>query len=199
MPDLTAGLEAAAGYLGDRGVLDRCRLLEGDFFHSVPPGDVYFLREILHDWPDADALGILNVIRRDAPAGSALLLIDRVLPDRVTEGHRHQSAGYATDVLYTLGSSALYALLVLKLGWARLASSSGSRRCLARRCSGRPRSRDPDSPMAERSGSPRSFEARALGRYHAAVRSRTSQEDCRPRIARGAGRARGSRPPTGKV
>ena len=41
---------------------DRCELAAADFFKSVPEGgDVYVLAQILHDWPDHDALGILRV------------------------------------------------------------------------------------------------------------------------------------------
>ena len=41
----------AAAYLAEQGVGDRCRIVEGDFFASVPDGgDVYLLKSVLHDW-----------------------------------------------------------------------------------------------------------------------------------------------------
>ncbi len=44
---------------------DRCALVGGDFFESVPVGgDVYLLRHILHDWDDDKAMRILKNCRR---------------------------------------------------------------------------------------------------------------------------------------
>jgi hypothetical protein len=38
------------------GVLDRCQLLAGSFFESVPAGaDLYILRRVMHDWSDDGA------------------------------------------------------------------------------------------------------------------------------------------------
>lgn len=40
---------------------DRCRLTEGDFFKSVPKnGDIYILKEVLHDWNDEKSIEILK-------------------------------------------------------------------------------------------------------------------------------------------
>ena len=36
---------------------DRIEFVEGSFFESVPPGDVYVLSTILHDWDDESATG----------------------------------------------------------------------------------------------------------------------------------------------
>lgn len=81
--DLDTGLAGADEYLRGRGVGDRCTTVAGDFFDSVSPGgDVYLLRLVLHDWDDEQAARILGSCRRAMAAGSRLLVIDRLLPDR---------------------------------------------------------------------------------------------------------------------
>jgi hypothetical protein len=59
---------------------DRITFVEGDFFETVPSGDVYVLSTIIHDWPDDRAAAILRTIRAAAAAGSRLVLLDAVLP-----------------------------------------------------------------------------------------------------------------------
>ncbi len=58
---------------------DRITFVEGDFFESVPPGDVYVLSTILHDWDDERAAAILSTIHAAAPPGARLLLIESVI------------------------------------------------------------------------------------------------------------------------
>jgi hypothetical protein len=58
---------------------DRLTFVEGDFFESVPPGDVYILSTILHDWDDERAAAILDTIRAAAPSGASLVLIESVI------------------------------------------------------------------------------------------------------------------------
>ncbi|MGH3005769.1 MAG: methyltransferase [Gaiellaceae bacterium] len=58
---------------------DRCTFVAGDFFEHVPPGDVYVLSTILHDWDDEHAAAILQTIRAAAPAGARLLVLDAVV------------------------------------------------------------------------------------------------------------------------
>lgn len=58
---------------------ERLTFVEGDFFESVPPGDVYILSTILHDWDDERAAAILRTIRAAAPPGARLLLIESVI------------------------------------------------------------------------------------------------------------------------
>jgi hypothetical protein len=71
---------ALAG-LEQTGMADRCSVVEGDFFASIPGGaDAYFLRHIIHDWDDDRALAILRNIRRAMPEGARLLVVEHVLP-----------------------------------------------------------------------------------------------------------------------
>jgi hypothetical protein len=62
------------------GVADRCEVVSGDFFDSVPAGhDAYVLKQIVHDWEDADAVAILRTVRAAMSPGGALLVIEREL------------------------------------------------------------------------------------------------------------------------
>lgn len=65
---------------------DRCTVVAGSFFDSVPAGgDAYLLKWILHDWADEEAIAILRAIR---PNGGTLVVVDRVLapPNEGLEG-----------------------------------------------------------------------------------------------------------------
>jgi hypothetical protein len=59
---------------------DRCTFVAGDFFESVPHGDVYVLSTILHDWDDERATAILRTIGTAATPGTRLLVLDAVVP-----------------------------------------------------------------------------------------------------------------------
>jgi hypothetical protein len=61
---------------------DRLRLHAGDFFKdALPVADAYILMQILHDWSDKEATGILRAVRRAAPAHAKLLVAEWLLPD----------------------------------------------------------------------------------------------------------------------
>jgi predicted O-methyltransferase YrrM len=61
------------------GVADRCELASGDFFASVPSGDLYTLRHILHDWDDEHAIAILRSCAEAMPPGGRTLVIESVI------------------------------------------------------------------------------------------------------------------------
>jgi hypothetical protein len=80
--DLPAGLEAAARTLADRDVLVRCRVEPGDFFVAVPrDADAYLLKQVIHDWPDEDAVAILRTIRAAMSPDARLLIMERLLTE----------------------------------------------------------------------------------------------------------------------
>jgi C-methyltransferase len=61
---------------------DRLTPLAGDFFADpLPVADVYLLMEVLHDWTDEKCRAILGAIRRAAPPGAKVLVIENVLSD----------------------------------------------------------------------------------------------------------------------
>lgn len=54
----------------------------GSFFDSVPSGgDAYILKNVIHDWPDEQAVAILRNIRAAARADATVLLVEPVLPE----------------------------------------------------------------------------------------------------------------------
>lgn len=86
-PDVTAVLfDQAHVVAGANRVLrgaqvdDRCQVVGGSFFESVPEGgDAYVMKSILHDWDDAEATAILRVCRRSMRDDGCLLVIERVV------------------------------------------------------------------------------------------------------------------------
>ena len=78
-------LDLAHGYLAEQAVADRCELVEGDFFASVPAGgDVYVLKSVLHDWDDERCIAILHSCRAAMDPGARLAIIELLLPERMT-------------------------------------------------------------------------------------------------------------------
>ena len=59
---------------------DRLSFEAGDFFEHVPPGDVYVLSTILHDWDDERAAAILHTIRAAATADARLVVLETIVP-----------------------------------------------------------------------------------------------------------------------
>jgi len=59
----------------------RLTLQPGDFFKDpLPRCDAYILMEIIHDWPDEEAVAILKALRRAAVPRAALFLIETIVP-----------------------------------------------------------------------------------------------------------------------
>jgi O-methyltransferase domain len=78
-PDVVAEAELA---LAGAGVADRCRVVGGDFFATVPAGgDVYLLAQILHDWDDERAVAILRRCAAAMSPTARLLILEQVIPD----------------------------------------------------------------------------------------------------------------------
>lgn len=79
--DLPHVVERAKERIAAAGLADRCRLVGGNFFESVPDGaDAYMLRHIIHDWDDEKALTILRNCHRAMPAHGKLLVVESVIP-----------------------------------------------------------------------------------------------------------------------
>lgn len=58
----------------------RCEFVAGDFFQSVPRGDVVLLSWVLHDWDDESARRILRACR--ASGAATLLVVEVLMPER---------------------------------------------------------------------------------------------------------------------
>jgi hypothetical protein len=61
-------------------VMERCTLVSGDMFSSVPAGaDAYIMKHIIHDWPDDLCVKILTACRKGVNPGGKLLVVDNVI------------------------------------------------------------------------------------------------------------------------
>ena len=73
--DLPHVVERSRERVEAAGLSDRCQLVGGNFFESVPEGaDAYLMRHIIHDWDDEKSLTILR------PANGKLLVVESVIP-----------------------------------------------------------------------------------------------------------------------
>jgi hypothetical protein len=78
---------------------DRINFVPGNFFESVPEGDVYVLSAILHDWDDERAGAILRTVRAAAAPHARLLLLESV----VLPGNEPQGAKWLDLLMLVLG------------------------------------------------------------------------------------------------
>jgi len=82
--DLPHCAEDANKNLGDSGFADRCQFIGGNFFESVTSGaDAILMKSILHDWNDDRCLLILRLCREALKPGARLIVVDRILPDKI--------------------------------------------------------------------------------------------------------------------
>jgi ubiquinone/menaquinone biosynthesis C-methylase UbiE len=94
--DLPHAIVAAGQQLAAAGVAARCELVAGSFFESVPEGaDAYALKSVLHNWDDDRSAAILRNCRRAAHGRSRLLVVERVMSDRVSPVPRDQAIARA--------------------------------------------------------------------------------------------------------
>lgn len=79
--DLEEVIPSARAFLDRAGVINRCELIGGDFFEKVPAGgDLYVLKFILHDWPDAECKRIVENCRQAMTRHGRLLIVEHVMP-----------------------------------------------------------------------------------------------------------------------
>jgi hypothetical protein len=77
--DHAAVVPAAEERMAQAGLSQRCEIVAGDFFSEVPAGgDLYLLRDVLHDWPDDRCVELLQVCRAAMPDTAVLMVIERV-------------------------------------------------------------------------------------------------------------------------
>jgi len=97
---------------------ERCEILGGSFFESVPEGDVYVLSTILHDWDDERAAAILRTVRASAPDHARLIVLDAV----VQPGNERSSRKWLDLLMLSLLSGrerdeAQWRALFAETGW----------------------------------------------------------------------------------
>jgi SAM-dependent methyltransferase len=79
-------------------VAARCQIVGGSFFDFVPEGgDAYLMKGVIHDWPDDDAVKILQNIRRVIPPGGTLLLVESLVDSKA------RPAGLADMLMLAIG------------------------------------------------------------------------------------------------
>ena len=71
----------AQAALAELGLLSRCRVVDGDFFKSVPEADLYILKYILHDWDDERSVKILRNCARALRRHGRVVLIEWLMPE----------------------------------------------------------------------------------------------------------------------
>lgn len=99
LPQVVAG---AGTLLREHHAQDRVRIVEGSFFERVPEdGDAYVLKNVIHDWPDNDAVHILSNVRAAARTGKWVLLVEFVIPN-----HDREFLGKWLDLEMLIAASA---------------------------------------------------------------------------------------------
>lgn len=68
--------------LSSAEIIDRCKVVGGDFFHSVPEGgDAYLLHNVIYDWNDDQAVQILSKCRAAMHDTARVLVAEVILPE----------------------------------------------------------------------------------------------------------------------
>lgn len=110
--DLPQVIPLAEEIIEASDVGSRIEVIGGDFFlNELPPGDLYALGRILHDWNEEQCLKLLRKIHDSLPEGGAVLVCEKLIADDrrgpdwaqmqdlnmlvCTEGRERQLADYA--------------------------------------------------------------------------------------------------------
>ena len=97
--DLPHVAEGARLRIAQLGLSDRCEAVGGDAFVAVPSGaDAYVLKGVIHDWEDKEAIAILCTCRAAMKSGSKILLIERLLPERIDPDDALTRAKFIHDI-----------------------------------------------------------------------------------------------------
>lgn len=77
-PQVIAGAQPK---LAAAGIANRCQVVGGNFFESVPEGaDAITMKWIIHDWNDQQSIAIMKNCARALPPNGKLILIEAVVP-----------------------------------------------------------------------------------------------------------------------
>jgi SAM-dependent methyltransferase len=84
--DRPPSIESATPRIQADGLAGRCKLVAADLLEAVPPGaDVYALKHVLHGYNDDVAVNLLKNCRAVIPPDGALLVLEFVLPDVISQ------------------------------------------------------------------------------------------------------------------
>ncbi|MGG6265197.1 methyltransferase [Leptolyngbya sp. AN03gr2] len=78
--DAESGLNACKTYLKQQGVIDRCQFISGDAFQPMPKGDVYILKNLIHDLNDDRAQEVLKQCCTAMNHDATVLLVEMLVP-----------------------------------------------------------------------------------------------------------------------
>jgi acetylserotonin N-methyltransferase len=83
--DLPQAVPLAQKVIGESNVSQRVQVVPGDFFRDpLPPGDLYALGRILHDWNLDKIESLISKIFASLPPGGGLLIAEKMLNDDKT-------------------------------------------------------------------------------------------------------------------
>lgn len=83
------------------GLDERFTVAHGNFLtDDLPPGDLYLLKVILHDWNDEDSVSILKNCRRNIHANGRILIVEQIID---TTGTASSTTLLDLDMLVMLG------------------------------------------------------------------------------------------------
>lgn len=78
--DLPHAREGGRRAIAEAGLAERCEVISGDFFVSVPAGaDAYLLSRVIHDWDDKKTVTILKNVRRAIAPHGRLIVLEMML------------------------------------------------------------------------------------------------------------------------
>ena len=97
--DLAHVSEVTRRRIAAAGLSPRCEAVDGDAFTAVPAGaDAYVLKGVIHDWDDKESVAILRTCRAAMLDRSQLLLIERVIPERIDPNDALTRAKFIHDI-----------------------------------------------------------------------------------------------------
>jgi hypothetical protein len=92
--DLPKTVEQASTLIAQSPLVARVEARGGDFFSAVPAGgDLYLLKQILHDWDDDECVQILSSVRAAIDTHGRLAIIEYLLPEAPVH-----HPGFAMDI-----------------------------------------------------------------------------------------------------
>jgi len=97
LPDVVALAQAQLS--STPGIASRLECVGADMFESVPRGDAYVLKHIIHDWDDDRCVRLLRNCRESMDGNGRIFCVDTVLPPM---GDTSAAAGKVLDIMVLL-------------------------------------------------------------------------------------------------
>ena len=97
--DREDSIDAARSRFADQSLSSRCRLIVADLTQAIPAGaDVYMLKHVLHGYRDPEAIVVLRNCRAVIPQNGSLLVIEFILPPRVSQADAQLEGHLMSDL-----------------------------------------------------------------------------------------------------